>query len=178
MSVALANYAASGLGERTACLELGGHGELAHWKAVNAKGYFTDKRIHYYPDFKKEQIPTLMNSGYEKIIMDFGDAYKSCQGELLRCDRKIVLLSLNSWQKFAAEKMLEQIQSEEWGNAEPIYASVHAVKAVKRAIEREYQILVTELPILPDPACISRKEFSYFDLLLGRDAANHKKKKL
>ena len=178
MSVALANYAASGLGEKTACLELGGHGELAHWKAANAKGYFTDKQIHYYSDCKREQIPTLINSGYEKIILDFGDAYKSCQGELLRCDRKIVLLGLNPWQKFAAEKMIEQIQGEEWGNTEPIYASIHAVKAIKRAVEREYRISVTEIPILPDPTCISRREFSYMDFLLGRDAANYRKKKL
>ena len=46
LSIALANYAASGLGEKTACLELSRHGELRHWKAVNEKNYFTDAGIN------------------------------------------------------------------------------------------------------------------------------------
>ena len=178
LSVALANYAASGLGEKTACLELGGHGELAHWKAVNKKGYFTDAKIHYYPDFKKEQIPVLINCAYEKIIMDFGDAYISCQGELLRCDRKIVLLNLNPWQEFTAKRMIERIQSGEWGNAVPVYASVNAVKAIKKSIEREYRISIAEIPLIPNPACVSQEAFSCMNFLSGHDAKYYKKKKL
>ena len=90
--MALANYLASGLGEKTAYLELCGHGEVSHWKETNPKGYFTDIKIDYYPDLKREQIPILLNHPYEKIIMDFGDAYLNFREELLRCDGKIFLL--------------------------------------------------------------------------------------
>ena len=177
MSVALANYAASGLGEKTACLELGGHGELSRWKAANKEGYFTDKKIHYYPEFLKEQIPILINCEYEKIVMDFGDAYISCQGELLRCDRKIVLLNLNHWQEFAARKMIERILSGEWGNAAPVYAAVNSISSVKKSVERDYKISVLEIPRISDPRCIRSEEFPCMDQILGREAKGYKKRK-
>ena len=169
LSIALANYTASGLGEKTACLELGGHGEMSHWKAAGTKGYFTDAKIDYYPDLKKEQIPVLLNCGYETIIMDFGDAYKSYQGELLRCDRKIMLLNLNPWQEFAARKLVQTV---------PFYAGVNVQKSVKKAVEREFKISVMELPSIPDPTCIRSEQFSCMNLILACDAVNYKRRKL
>lgn len=177
MSVALANYAASGLGERTACLELGGHGEWTHWKAVNQKGYFTDAKIDYYPCLTEDKIPTLLNCGYEKLIMDFGDEYKKYYGELLRCDRKIILLNLNPWQEFAARKIVQAVQNGQWGNAMPVYASVHAQESVKRALEKELKISVIKLPAIPDPMHILPEEFPCMDFILGRGAMNYKRRK-
>ena len=176
LSIALANYTASGLGEKTACLELGGHGEMSHWKEAGTKGYFTDAKIDYYPDLKKEQIPVLLNCGYETIIMDFGDAYKSYQGELLRCDRKIMLLNLNPWQAYAARELLEEIQSDKWGNIRPVFASLNPQKMVKNAIEQEFKIQVISLPLIPDPFRIRPETFACMDFLSGGLAAKYKRR--
>ena len=173
----MANYAASGLGEKTACLELGGQGELAHWNEVNRKGFFTEAGIDFYPNLKKEQIPILLNCGYETVIMDFGDDYQGCIGELLRCDRKILLLNLNPWQKFAAQKIVQSVQCGEWGDMAPVYASVHAQESVKKALEKEYRISIAKLPVIPDPTCICAEEFPYMDFILGRGSANYKRRK-
>ncbi len=176
--MALANYAASGLGEKTAYLELGGHGEIAHWKPANEKGFFTDAGICYYPDFKREQIPILLNQGYEKIIMDFGDAYLSFREELLRCDQKVFLLNLNPWQKYAAKKLISTVRNEDWGGMNPLYAGVNVEETVKRSAEREYGVQIVKIPILPNPKCIRSAEFSCMNLILESAAAKAKRKPL
>ena len=152
LSIALANYAASGLGEKTACLELNRHGELRHWKAVNEKNYFTDAGISYYPDVQKDKIPILLNRDYDKIIMDVGDAYIEFREELLRCDQKIVLLNLNPWQEFAAERLI---------------AGVFIEDAIRKKFEKTYGIQMLKIPWIPDPRCIHTEDFSCMEYLLN-----------
>lgn len=175
--MALANYAASGLSEKTAYLELHKYGEMNHWKKPNEKGYFEDFKIHYYPNFKQEQIPILLNLGYEKIIMDFGDEYSVYREEILRCDRKIFLLNLNPWQKFAAEKTAEDLQKKEWGNIHPIYASVNAQNIIKKEIEKKYGIQIMEIPFIKNPRLLQAEDFFCMDFILGQSAAKVKKRK-
>ena len=177
MSVALSNYAASGLGENTAYLELCGHGEITHWKETKGNDYFSDSGVHYYPDFRKEDIPILLNLEYERIIMDFGDAYVSFREEILRCDRKVFLLNLNPWQKFAAEKMADTIQNKNWGGIQPLYASVNAQKDVKEEMEKKYKIQVTDIFSIPNPKRIRTESFSCMDFILGYSNANTKRRK-
>lgn len=177
LSVALANYAASGLGEKTVYVELGGHGEIAHWKTANEQGFFTDLGVCYYPDFKREQIPVLLNQGYEKIIMDFGDVYLSFREELMRCDRKIFLLNLNPWQEFAAKKLIRTVQNDDWGGIRPIYAGVNAKELTKRAVEKEYKLQIAEVPTIQNPRCITSDAFFCMDFMLGRIAGKAKRRK-
>lgn len=177
MSVALANYATSGLGEKTAYLELCGHEEIKHWKEVNDKGYFMDLKIHYYPKFKKEDVSLLLTLGYDKVILDFGDDYSGFREEMLRCDRKVFLINLNPWQKFFAEKLLCTVQKENWGSIEPLYASANILKAQREEVEKKYGISVMEIPVIPDPRCIHRECFSCMDVILERAARESKKRK-
>ena len=179
MSVALANYAASGLGEKTACVELSGHGELKKWKEAGTAGYFSDHQVCYYPDFPREKIPILLNQGYETVILDFGEAYERYREEILRCHRKIFLLNLNPWQKSAAEKMIGTVQGENWGKIQPYYASVLAGTTEKKAVEKEFKIHIDAVPIIKNPRCVEAELFSYMDHALDRtDFATAKKKRL
>ena len=92
LAVCLANYAASGLGETTAYLELNQRDEIKYWKEVNKEGYFLEKGVHYYPKIRKERIPLLMNQNYDRIIFNIGTCYVECREEILRCEQKIFLL--------------------------------------------------------------------------------------
>lgn len=177
LSVALANYAASGLGEKTACLELSGRGEFGHWKAAGAEGYFVDRGIHFYPDFPEREMPILMNRDYERIILDFGEDYVRCREEILRCHRKIFLLNLNPWQMSAAEKLISTVQGDNWKGIRPCYASLHTDRARKKAMEKKFGIRIEELPILNQPCCIPAEAFACLDGLLAHHAAVPKKKK-
>lgn len=178
LSVALANYAASGLGKKTAYLELHANGEIAHWKKAGAEGYFIDKKIHYYPKLKREQIPILLNCDYECVIMDFGDEYICFRKELLCCDKKVFLLNLNLWQNFYAKKLLDMIRKEEWGNIQPLYASANVQKKMKLDLENDYGIQIEKIPFIPDPVCIKSDIFACFDRILGHSAVKAKRKNL
>lgn len=158
-------------------LDMGGHGELAHWKQMDETGVFTDLNVVYYPDAKKEQIPVLLNQEYDKIIMDFGDRYLSFREELMRCDQKILLLNLNPWQEFAARRMVTTVQNEDWGGIRPIYAGLHTNASIKHAVEKDYRIRIKEIPVIPNPRCITADEFSYMDAMLGRTALQIRKQK-
>lgn len=177
LSVALANYAASGLGQKTAYLELDGHGEIAHWKETNKQGYFTVNGVHYYPNVKRDQIPILLNYDYEWIFMDFGDEYRLFREDLLRCDRKIFLLNLNPWQEFYAKEMLRAVLQKNWGGIQPVYAGVKMQYEEKKRMEREFGIMVTQIPLILNPNCVMAEQFSFFDAMLGRFAAGRKRKR-
>ena len=176
LAVALANYAASGQNERAACPELGASKELARWKEAGKDGCFKEKGVSYYPNVKREQIPILLNRSYEKILMDFSDDYSGYREELLRCGRKIFLLNLNPWQAYAARELLEEIQSDKWGNIRPVFASLNPQKMVKNAIEQEFKIQVISLPLIPDPFRIRPETFACMDFLSGGLAAKYKRR--
>lgn len=144
---------------------------------MNHKGYFTDLKIDYYPDVTREQIPILMNRQYENIIMDFGDAYLNFREELLRCDRKIFLLNLNFWQKFAAEKMICATEEERWGGIEPFYISVNAQKDIKKKVETKYAVKIMDAPLLPNPRSVPAEIFPCMDSILGNPIARKKRGK-
>lgn len=175
--MALANYAASGLGEKTAYLEICGHGEISHWKELRQTECFTDRGVDYYPDLKREEIPILMNCRYENLILDFGDAYLSFREELLRCGRKVFLLNLNYWQKFAAEKMICAANEERWGGIEPFYMSVNAQKDIKKKVEKKYAIEIMEAPLLMNPRSVPADLFPCMDSVLGNPVAGKKQRK-
>lgn len=178
LSVALANYAASGLCKKTAVLEVHAYGELTHWKEAGQQGYFIDRRIHYYPNVKREQIPILINRDYDCIILDFGDEYLSFREEFLHCEKKVILLSLNPWQKFTAVNLLEAMQRKSWGNIQPMYASVHTQKNMKQEIEKLYGIEIFEIPQIWNPVCITPDKFACLEQILCRSAVKAKRKHL
>ena len=102
LAVSLANYASSGLLEKSAYIEAGGQGELTRWKTPGKSGYFTEKGVHFYPNVKREDIPILLNRDYKRLIFDFGEKYLFFREEILRCDRKIFLLNISHCGKAGA----------------------------------------------------------------------------
>lgn len=138
-------------------------------------GFFEEKRVHYYPDVKKEDIPIILNRDYEKVIFDFGEKYLSFREEILRCDQKIFLLNLNIWQKFAAERLLLELKEQDWDSVTPLFVSFHDNEKVKSQIEREYQIKVLKLSGIEDAFGVSAQSFSLMNRLLGESIPTKRK---
>ena len=113
-----------------------------------------------------------INASYDCIILDFGDEYLSFREEFLHCDKKVILLSLNPWQKFTAVKLLEAMRRKSWGNIQPMYASVHTQKNIKQEIEKLYGIEIFEIPEILNPVCITPDKFACLEQILGR--SHHK----
>ena len=109
--------------------------------------------------------------------MDFGDAYTNFREEILRCDQKVFLLNLNPWQKFAAEKMIEDVQQKNWGDIQPLYVSVNAQKKIREEVERKHKIQIMDIFSIPDPRCVREEDFSFMDVIFGSPAAKQKRRK-
>lgn len=178
LAVSLANYTASGLGEKTAYIEASGHGEMSHWKNPGEMGYFTEKRVHYYPDVKRKDIPIILNRDYERVFFDFGEKYLLYREEILRCDIKIFLINLNIWQIFAAKKMLKELKEPEWGGLEPLIASAFVFPKEKQKIEKEFHISIIEIPKIPDSFAIPGRLFAIMKQLLAYTVTEKKKRSL
>ena len=175
MAVSLANYASSGLLEKSAYIEAGGQGELTRWKTPGKSGYFTEKGVHFYPNVKREDIPILLNRDYKRLIFDFGEKYLFFREEILRCDRKIFLLNISPWQKFTAEKLVRELAEEEWGKVMPLFASAFASPKEKSKIEEAFHIHIMEINGICNAFAISGKSFSMMNQLLGENAPVKKK---
>ena len=174
--MALANYCASGRNERTAYVEVYGHGELSQWKKANDEGFFKEQDVYYYPDYGKERIAKMLNMDYDRIIMDFGDAYLSHREEIMRCDKKIFLLSLSPWQKFSSTYLIRTVKNEEWGSIRPVFASVAASENEIKEVEREFKIEVEQIPIMRNPCCIPGNVFSELENFLDSVPVNEGKR--
>ncbi|MCM1258160.1 MAG: hypothetical protein NC307_09950 [Roseburia sp.] len=141
-------------------------------------GFFEEKRVHYYPSVKKEDIPIILNRDYEKMIFDFGEKYLLFREEILRCDQKIFLLNLNLWQKFAAERLLLELKEQDWGGVVPLFASNFASERVKSQIEKEFRIQIMEITGIPDAFAVPAGSFSMMNRLLAENIPAKKKFRL
>lgn len=151
---------------------------MSHWKRAEKEGYFPEKKVHYYPDVKREDIPIILNRDYERIIFDFGDQYLLFREEILRCDQKIFMMNLNTWQVYAAQKLLQELGEQNWGGIVPFFACVHGFPGEKRKIEKTFQIKIMEISGIQNPFSIPGAFFSIMDLLLAHSVKGKKKRSL
>lgn len=166
MAVCLANYAASGLGETTAYLELNQRDEIKYWKEVNKEGYFLEKGVHYYPKIRKERIPLLMNQNYDRIIFNIGTCYVEYREEILRCEQKIFLLAARTWQKYDTDKLLAELKGSSWGGFEPILTIGKEGESVRRNMEKDYGITLHPFPDIENVEKIKAEEFQKLHFFL------------
>ena len=118
LCIALANYMASKKRKKTACLELSNTSafeQLSRYgmpsalpTKTSAHRSFQIYDVDYYPQVQKDNLPVLINSGYEILILDLGLLHTDCLDELYRCDKKFILCSAAPWKQQA---MLSRIAS-------------------------------------------------------------------
>lgn len=147
------------------------------WKEVGESGSFVDKEIDFYPAFSSSHIPRLLNSGYQTVLFDFGTAYETCREEILRCSRKVFLLSLDPWNLAQTYRLLETVQCEDWGNIQPVFAALHPEPGCRKKLEKNFHIYIEEIPLLRDPCCVPEEAFSAMNRILGRTSRETDRKK-
>ena len=102
LSVGIASYLQEVRCKRVAMAEMNGEGEFEEIKNTYfGKNHheipFEIFKIHYYPGVTKAQYSKICNMGYDCIVTDFGFDYQKAMEDFLRCDKKIVLGSVNLW---------------------------------------------------------------------------------
>lgn len=178
LSISLANYISSKYGYRTACLELHPSDAFTQLKTytdtpylpgdVKEKRFFSIYGVDFYPLLGKQDIPALMNAGYDYLILDFGIASAAIFDEFLRCDKKLVLGSLSPWRQAHfydfCQKQLKKEQKEYF-----LFLVLHGEMHDILTFSKKCAISTKQffsIPFIKNPFHITKEQFSFLEKLL------------
>ena len=178
LCIALANYLASKKRKKTACLELSNSSAFSQLREygmpallpvkTSAHRSFQIYDVDYYPNVQKAELPALINTGYEVLILDFGLLHTDCLDELYRCDKKFILCSVAPWKQqdmFSRLTLYPQIKKMEYLFYMIAYGTRQDVCEIakKLAVSRNQ---LHAVPFLQNPFHIEQEQFSFFEKLL------------
>lgn len=165
LAVAMANYLQSGLGRRTALIELSGKHELRDM--IRKEGGKKQKLlgVQYYTDICVGKIPEIMNSRYEAIVLDLGADYTAAREEFLRCDRKIVTGSISPWKISAYEHFLKNIIASENYEAWE-FLVLFANLLDKKKIQKRCGVHMVSIPWIENPFYLKKEDMVFLQKIV------------
>ncbi len=177
LAVSLCNFCASKLKLRCALLELHARDELSAlcsdpgFHVQNAadgeRPRFTLHRVDYYPRVRSSEIPSLLNRGYDYLILDMGALDEADVSEFLRCDRKLVYGSLAPWKLRKYEAFFEQFDHQLNLGEGFCYLVQTGNNETLSLFSREHHIRMQSVPHIDNPFRIDKDLFLFFSALLS-----------
>ena len=161
--LAAANYLYSGIGRKTAVLELSGRNDLQAMVLREGNGSEL-LGVRYFFGNEARQVPELYNQEYEAYVLDLGVDYRAARGEFLRCDTKIVIGSISPWKASKYEYFLEFVQQETYKMWD--YLVLFGYKQDKRKMEKRYGIRMKQMPFLENPFCLQREDIAFLQKII------------
>lgn len=156
MALLLANCMANGMKIKTAVVEYNDHNDyLGILKESGVHGeirQFTYGGIDFYRNVQEKQLSELIACGYDVVIVDMQYGQNESMREFLRCNIRIVVSGLNLWQIGALKTF---IKNENLSPSLYICASHCCNPDLAKAIQKEYKVLVKEIPTERDPFRVS-----------------------
>ena len=113
LCTALTHYCADCLKSHTALVELSGNHELEELQKQQQGKWGRPDRKHYFANAESDNMPEYIRQGYEYYIIDGGSEFYRIRREFLRCDRKLILVSLSPWKRKELEYFMSVIWEEE-----------------------------------------------------------------
>lgn len=168
LCIALANYASSKHGQKTACLEMNDSAAFLQLSPCSARHCFSIYGVDYYPSVRQDEIPELMNRGYQYCLLDFGVLNTSVFDEFLRCDKKFLIGSAALWKRNCFSHIFQQYP--EMKSMEFFYCMIQfgekkdILKFAKTLSLSVWQFL--PVPFLQNPFHIAKEYFNFFEKLL------------
>lgn len=165
LTIALANYMHSGLGRRTAIIELSGKNELETMIRKEGNKNQNLVGIHYFTDIGVGKIPEIMNSRYEVFVLDLGADYVAAREEFLRCDRKIVVGSISPWRVSAYEHFLKKVMESENITAWE-FLILFANLSDKKRIQKRYGMQMISIPRIENPFYLKKEDMMFLQKII------------
>ena len=122
--------------------------------------------MDYYPYVKSDEIPALMNLGYDYLILDMGSQKEANLSEFLRCNRKLVLGSLAPWKVHTYLAFFDQFDSIYNVRKDFCYFSQWGSEKNNRTFSKANHISMQNVPFIQNPFRIEKQLFLFFDGLL------------
>lgn len=132
----------------------------------SCRSYFRIYDVDYYPNASSKELPSLLNQGYEYLILDMGNMEEANLPELLRCDKKIVLGSLAPWKMNKFRNTLNRFSQTASSGEGFIYLMESGNPKTLRKISGTYHIIVRSVPFIQNPFRIGKEFFSILQELL------------
>lgn len=172
LCIMMANYRTSILRQKTAVLE---------WKAgrVNINGISSMEAIctgktgsipyrvlevDYYPAAGGEELSGCVNKDYQKIILDFGNWRDECRTEFLRCNKKIIVMSLSEWQ---IDAFWEFYRREGEAKMKSLLClTAFGSEESRKEINKRLKLSIGRIPFSADAFAITGEQMPWFARLL------------
>ena len=165
LTIALANYLQSGMGKKTAVIELSGQNALKDMIQEEGNKRHDLLGIHYFTDVSIGKIAEVINSQYEAFVLDLGGDYAAAREEFLRCDRKIVIGSISPWRITAYERFLKNIIASE--NYERWEFLVYLPNLVdKKSIQKRYGVNMISVPLIENPFYLKKEDMIFLQKII------------
>lgn len=123
--------------------------------------------VDYYPRVRSGEIPSLLNCGYDCLILDMGALDEADMSEFLRCDRKLVCGSLAPWKLRNYEAFFEQYDHQLNLGEGFCYLVQTGSKETLSFFSREHHIRMQSVPFINNPFRIDKDLFLFFSALLS-----------
>ncbi len=165
LAIALANYLQSGLGRRTALLELSGKNDLKEMMLRVGDKKQKLLGVRYYTGICVGKIPEIMNSRFEAFVLDLGADYTLAREELLRCDRKIVVGSTCPWRSSAYGHFLKNVIATENFEAWE-FLSVFANMQDKKNVQKRFGVHLLSVPFIENPFYLKKEDIVFLQNII------------
>lgn len=167
LGIALANYCSAFHHKKTALVELNSTLELASLSGKTDVVQFRLFGVDYYPAMTCSRLPSLINSGYDYLILDLGTpADDSILNEFLRCDKKLLLGSLSPWRKRCYGNFLSEFLQTNQNHGNFVYLALFGIKDDLIAFSHQYHIFMQGVPFIANPFQLEKTHFSFLEHLI------------
>lgn len=167
LSISLCNYCASKLGKKTAYIEFHKREEISQLfleQPCQLHG------VDYFPVATSDEVPALLNGGYQYLIFDMGTFGEADFQEFLRCDRKVLVGSLAPWKSnYYQDFFLYSANTTYLGEGLKHFVQMGSAKEIKRFLKKYgvSKASIHQLPFIKNPFCIEAAQFLFFQELLS-----------
>ena len=102
----------------------------------------------------------------DRAIIDGGSEFYRIRREFLRCDRKLILVSLSPWKRKELEYFMSVIWEEEKCLDNVTFLAQFGMKKDKKDFQKQYRIPIHTLPFMEDPLHLKEAERLFFTTLV------------
>ena len=119
----------------------------------------------YYPAVTANEIPLLLNQGYDYLILDAGALDEGLFPEFLRCDRKFVLGSLAPWKSWEYESFFQKFTDNiHLGEGFDYLVQTGSTKE-SVSFSKTHRIKMQTVPFIKNPFRIEKELFPFLGAL-------------
>lgn len=170
-----ANYLTSFLQHKNAVIEWNRHGDFERLKRTflpekgkelpETKGAFQLLNVDYYGQGDSHVLAYCMERDYDEILLDFGEMREEIRTDWLRCETKILTVSLADWK---LESFLEFLIRQEMPGKGWKIMTAFGSETTRKEIERQFRISIEKIPLSEDAFLVDRKAAEWFERKMRR----------